>query len=225
VGAIERLIKPKAKKSRRHIFFFFSLRWLLIFSIQSRRILKMDQFVVVLFLDDINVLITLCVVWSRPSPTIISAFHISSTKLNPVPSYSISRARALAGLFLSLALSLSTAIWSILNVRLIAIKFWLEFHFLSSFRMLTRASAASRCSPPVAVVVESTDRRRRSTLTSPQEHDLLDDNNNSKEICSSSQAKPLKKRWLAHHTVDEAEQRKHTIENHSSNIEGKKVQL
>ncbi len=62
--------------------------------------------------------------------------------------------------------------------------------------MLTRSSAASRSSP---ILNEEIEKRRRSTITN---NDDQQQNDNS----SLSQAKPLKKRWLAHHNVDQEQE-------------------
>jgi hypothetical protein len=59
--------------------------------------------------------------------------------------------------------------------------------------MLTRSSAASRSSP---ILNQDIEKRRRSTITN---NDDQQQNDNS----STSQAKPLKKRWLAHHNVEQ----------------------
>jgi len=75
--------------------------------------------------------------------------------------------------------------------------------------MLTRSSAASRSSP---ILNEEIEKRRRSTITN---NDDQQQNDNS----SSSQAKPLKKRWLAHHNVDqEQELNPRNIEDNLSSI-------
>ena len=64
--------------------------------------------------------------------------------------------------------------------------------------MLTRSSAACRSSPTLNSEIE---KRRRSTITNDD-----DQQQNDNSSLSSSQAKPLKKRWLAHHTVDQEQQ-------------------
>ncbi|CAF2860640.1 unnamed protein product [Rotaria sp. Silwood2] len=79
--------------------------------------------------------------------------------------------------------------------------------------MLTRSSAASRSSPTLNQQIE---KRRRSTITT---NDDQQQNDNSSPSSSSSQAKPLKKRWLAHHNVDQEQQLNNTnIQDNLSSI-------
>jgi hypothetical protein len=73
--------------------------------------------------------------------------------------------------------------------------------------MLTRSSAASRSSP---ILNEDIEKRRRSTITNN------DDDQQQQNDNSSTQAKPLKKRWLAHHNVDQLNNS--NIEDHLSSI-------
>ncbi|CAF5036735.1 unnamed protein product, partial [Rotaria sp. Silwood1] len=68
--------------------------------------------------------------------------------------------------------------------------------------MLTRSSAASRLSPTLNQQIE---KRRRSTITT-NDDDQQQQQQNDNSLSSSSQAKPLKKRWLAHHNVDQEQQ-------------------
>jgi hypothetical protein len=75
--------------------------------------------------------------------------------------------------------------------------------------MLTRSSAASRSSP---ILNEEIEKRRRSTITNNDDDQQQNDN-------LSSQAKPLKKRWLAHHNVDQEQQL------NNPNIQGIQKQL
>jgi hypothetical protein len=65
--------------------------------------------------------------------------------------------------------------------------------------MLTRSSAASYSSP---ILNEEIEKRRRSTITNNDD----DDQQQNENCSSSSQAKPLKKRWLAHHNVDQEQE-------------------
>lgn len=65
--------------------------------------------------------------------------------------------------------------------------------------MLTRSSAASHSSPTLNQDIE---KRRRSTITNNDDQQQYDNSPSS----SSSQAKPLKKRWLAHHNVDQEQE-------------------
>ncbi|CAF1408489.1 unnamed protein product [Rotaria magnacalcarata] len=78
--------------------------------------------------------------------------------------------------------------------------------------MLTRSSAASRLSPTLNEQIE---KRRRSTITANDDQQQNDNSSSS----SSSQAKPLKKRWLAHHNVDQEQQLNNTnIQDNLSSI-------
>ena len=86
-----------------------------------------------------------------------------------------------------------------------------------SFRMLTRSSSAANRQSPVSD--EEMDQHRRSTITN-------DDDQQQTDGCASSsssttfQAKPLKKRWLANHHVEQEQQSTHSnIDEHLSNID------